>query len=214
MKKHAIAFLLTLMSLLLIAGCAAPKPVTTPTPEITPISVPEDSAVPTAVPEESAAPAASETNRDSFGKFTATDLNGNEVTQGIFSNSDLTMINIWATFCGPCLQEMPDLGALSLEYADKGLQIVGFVVDVLDSSGNISSSQVDLAKEIVQKTGASYTHLLPSEDLIRIKLNAVSAVPETVFVDKNGNVVGEPLIGSRSEDDWKAIIDKYLEEVK
>ena len=210
MNKRAIAFLLTLTSLLLITACTAPKPATSPTPEITPITIPEESTV----PEESAAPAASETSRVSFGKFTATDLNGNEVTQDIFSNSDLTMINIWATFCGPCLQEMPGLGALSSEYADKGLQVVGIVVDVLDSSGAVSSSQVDLAKEIVQKTGAAYTHLLPSEDLIRIKLNAVSAVPETVFVDKNGDVVGEPLVGSRSEDDWKAIIDKYLEEVK
>ncbi len=210
MNKRAIAFLLTLMSLLLVAGCTAPKPTATPTPETTPAAVPEV----TSVPEESAAPAASQTNRVSFGKFTATDLNGNEVTQDMFSNKDLTMINIWATFCGPCLEEMPGLGALSAEYANKGMQVVGIVVDVLDSSGAVSSSQVDFAKEIVQKTGASYTHLLPSEDLIRIKLNAVSAVPETVFVDKNGNVVGEPLVGSRSEDDWKAIIDKYLEEVK
>lgn len=222
MNKRAIAFLLTLISLLLLAGCAAPKPAATPTPEITPIAVPEVSAVPeesavpgeSTVPEESAAPAASETNRVSFGKFTATDLNGNEVTQDIFSNHDLTMINIWATFCPPCLEEMPELGALSAEYADKGVQIVGIVADAQDSSGAISASQVDLAKEIVQKTGASYTHLLPSEDLIRIKLDAVTYVPETVFVDMNGDIVGEPMVGSHSKDDWKVIIDKYLKEVK
>ena len=210
MNKRAIAFLLTLMSLMLLAGCTTPKPAATLTPVITPVPVPEESVV----PEDSAAPATSETNRVSFGKFTATDLNGNEVTQDIFSNKDLTMINIWATFCPPCLEEMPELGALSTEYADKGFQIIGIVADAQDSSGAISASQVDLAKEIVQKTGASYTHLLPSEDLIRIKLNAVSAVPETVFVDKNGDIVGEPMVGSRSKDDWKAIIDTYLEEVK
>lgn len=66
----------------------------------------------------------------------------------------------------------------------------------------------------MQQTGANYTHLLPSDDLIQIKLRYVSAVPETVFVDKNGDIVDDPLVGSRSKDDWKSVIDNYLEEVK
>jgi thiol-disulfide isomerase/thioredoxin len=109
---------------------------------------------------------------------------------------------------------MPHLGELAAEYKEKGVQIVGIVVDVLDNTGAISASQVDLAKEIVQQTGANYTHLLPSDDLIQVKLRYVSAVPETVFVDKNGDIVGDPLVGSRSKDDWKSVIDNYLEEVK
>lgn len=206
MKKLIVAITALLLSLLLLSGCAVTPPAATPAPAAT--------AAPTAEPEESAAPAASEPERTSFGKFTAADLNGNEVTQDMFADYDLTMINIWATFCGPCINEMPHLGELAAEYKEKGVQIVGIVVDVLDNTGAISASQVDLAKEIVQQTGANYTHLLPSDDLIQVKLRYVSAVPETVFVDKNGDIVGDPLVGSRSKDDWKSVIDNYLEEVK
>ncbi len=206
MKKLIVAITALSLSLLLLSGCAVTPPAATPTPAA--------SAAPTAEPEESAAPAASEAERTSFGKFTTTDLNGNEVTEAMFADYDLTMINIWATFCGPCINEMPHLGELAAEYKEKGVQIVGIVVDVMDQTGAISSSQVDLAKEIVQQTGANYTHLLPSDDLIQIKLRYVSAVPETVFVDKNGDIVDDPLVGSRSKDDWKSVIDNYLEEVK
>ncbi len=203
MKKFFAAVTAFSLSLLLLSGCAAPLPAATPTP-----------AAPTAVPEESATPASSEPERTTFGQFTATDLDGNQVTQDIFADYDLTMVNIWATFCSPCLSEMPHLGELAAEYKDKGVQIVGIVVDVMDNTGAISASQVDLAKEIVQQTGANYTHLLPSDDLINIKLRYVSAVPETVFIDKNGDVVGDPLVGSRSKDDWKSVIDNYLKDVK
>lgn len=206
MKKFIVAITALSLSLLLLSGCAVTLPATTPAPASTASS--------TATPEESTAPVSTEPERTSFGQFTATDLDGNQVTQDIFADYDLTMINIWATFCSPCINEMPYLGELAAEYKDESVQIVGIVVDVLDNTGAISSSQVDLAKEIVQQTGANYTHLLPSDDLIQIKLRYVSAVPETVFVDKNGDIVGDPLVGSRSKDDWKAIIDNYLEDVK
>ncbi len=63
--------------------------------------------------------------------FSATDLDGNAVDESIFSSSKLTMVNIWATFCGPCIGEMPDLGLLNEEYASEGFQVVGIVADVL-----------------------------------------------------------------------------------
>ena len=67
-----------------------------------------------------------------LGRFTAQDLQGNGVSQSIFADYDLTMINVWATYCPPCLQEMPDLGKLSEEYKDKGVQVLGIVSDVMD----------------------------------------------------------------------------------
>ena len=145
--------------------------------------------------------------------FKTTDLDGNEVTQEIFSNADLTMINIWATYCNPCLGEMPDLGVLAEEYADQGVQIVGILMDVYDQNWNVVQSQVDLAKEIIQETGADYLHLMPSTDLIYAKLRYVQAVPETIFVDKEGNLVGEPHLGARTKDKWSEEIQKRLEMV-
>lgn len=147
----------------------------------------------------------------SFSNFTAVTLDGDTVTEEIFQDYDLTMINIWGTFCGPCLSEMPDLGEISEEYQDKGVQVVGIVTDVLNRDGSLSQEQLDTAREIVEKTGADYIHLLPSGDLIEAKLSQVTAVPETVFVDSEGNLVGESHLGAKTKEDWKGIIDEYLE---
>ena len=143
--------------------------------------------------------------------FTTTDIDGNTVNQSVFKGKKLTMVNIWATFCGPCINEMPDLGKISEEYADKGFQIIGIPVDVVDYYGNIDESQVELAKDIIDETGAVYLHLLPSASLNQAKLSQVTSVPETIFVDENGNQVGESYIGSRSMAQWKEIIDGLME---
>lgn len=123
------------------------------------------------------------------------------------------MVNIWGTFCPPCLYEMPFLGELGKEYAGKGLTILGIVTDVLDRRGEIDPSQLQLAEEIIADTGATYTHLLPSDSLIAIKLKDVMYIPETVFVDSNGNIVGEPIISAYSKEDWVTIIEAHLDEV-
>ncbi len=164
--------------------------------------------------EESSSPASgSETSEESIpllGKFTATDLDGNPVDQSIFEGYDLTMVNVWATFCGPCLQEMPDLGALNQEYQDRNFQIIGIVSDTLNQDGTISESQVEVAKEAVETTGADYLHLLPSEDLIGLLLWQVTSVPTTIFVDENGSLVGVGYLGSRDADAWREIIEEKL----
>ena len=143
--------------------------------------------------------------------FTTTDIDGKTVNQSVFKGKKLTMVNIWATFCGPCINEMPDLGKISEDYADKGFQIIGIPVDVVDYYGNIDASQVELAKDIIDETGAVYLHILPSASLNQAKLSQVTSVPETIFVDENGNQVGESYIGSRSEEQWKEIIDGLME---
>lgn len=143
--------------------------------------------------------------------FTTTDIDGNAVDASVLGGKKLTMVNIWATFCGPCINEMPDLGKISEEYADKGFQIIGIPVDVVDYYGNIDASQVELAKDIIDETGAVYLHILPSASLNQAKLSQVTSVPETIFVDENGNQVGESYIGSRSEEQWKEIIDGLME---
>lgn len=152
-------------------------------------------------------------NTPSFSNFSSIDLDGNEVSEEIFADYDLTMINIWGTFCGPCLREMPELGEIAEEYKEKGVQVIGIVLDVLDRNGEISESQVETAKELVAQTKANYTHLLPSEDLLQAKLKYVTAVPETLFVDKEGNIIGSSLSGSRDKATWISIIEQKLEEI-
>lgn len=145
-----------------------------------------------------------------LGRFTAQDLDGNKVNQSVFAGYDLTIINVWATYCPPCLEEMPDLGKLSEEYKDKGVQVLGLVSDVLDYDGNLMPEQVDLAKEIAAQTGAAYTHLVPSDDLINTLLWQVSVVPTTIFVDSQGNLVGQAYMGALSYEEWVQAIKHNL----
>ena len=65
-----------------------------------------------------------------FGEFETVTLTGEPVTQEIFGEAKLTMVNIWATYCSPCIQEMPELAELAREYEDRGVQIVGLLSDV------------------------------------------------------------------------------------
>lgn len=141
--------------------------------------------------------------------FSTTDLDGNSVDQSVFADHKLTMVNIWATFCGPCISEMPELGTLASEYADKGLQIVGLVSDVADSDGNLDEKQLSLARDIVAETGANYTHIVPGEGLNGL-LSQVSGVPTTLFVDSEGKQVGKAYLGSNDLDGWKAVADELL----
>lgn len=149
-----------------------------------------------------------------FGAFSAKDLDGNEVTQEIFASNKLTMVNIWATFCGPCINEMPDLGELAAEYADKGVGIVGIPLDVTDEKGNIDSYLYNEAVDIVATTKAAYTHIVPVESMFVRKLASVTAVPETIFVDSQGNQVGDCYYGARSKAQWTEIIEELLGEVQ
>ena len=144
--------------------------------------------------------------------FSTTDLEGNAVDQSILEDYDLTTVNVWATYCTPCLQEMPDLGELASEYEDKGVQILGLVSDVLNSDGTISDSQVETAQEIVEETGASYQHLLPSADLLGL-LSQIYGVPTTFFVDSAGNQVGYAYVTAMEREQFVEIIDAALAEV-
>lgn len=137
--------------------------------------------------------------------FSARDIQGNAVTEAVLAEAEVTMLNVWGTFCGPCLNEMPDLGALSSEYADKGLQIIGLVGDVRETDEDAAYVQ-----EIVDKTGAHYRHLLPSADLQSQLLSKLMYYPTTIFYDKNGYMIDNLIIGSHSKSEWQVIFDRML----
>lgn len=144
-----------------------------------------------------------------LGNFEATTLDGNTVDQEILKDYTLTMVNVWATYCGPCLNEMPELGELSEELKDSGIQIIGIVCDCTDYDFEPLDDVIDTAKNIVAETGASYIHLIPNKDLLDI-LSMSGLVPTTFFVDKDGNLVGEIYTGAKTKDDWRSIIDSTI----
>ncbi len=197
MTKYRLLPIALAACALLLAGCQA-EPAPADKPADTSASAPQD---------------AQPSGKTAFTRFEAQTLAGAETDQTLFKDYKLTMINIWGTFCGPCLKEMPDLGELHREYADKGFQVVGIVTDAGDMNGNIDSATVEKAKKIVEQTGADYTHLLPSKDLIRNKLATVSSIPETVFVDEQGRQVGRAYTGAITKAEWASVIESLLEKV-
>lgn len=145
-----------------------------------------------------------------FHDFAAKDLDGNIVTESILEEKKLTMINIWATFCGPCIREMPALAKLSEEWEGE-MQVIGIVLDLCDRNGNVLPDKKAEALNIIGETGADYLHLAPSDSLNNAYLNGVMSVPETLFVDSEGYILGESYMGARSETEWRSIIESYLE---
>ena len=123
--------------------------------------------------------------------FKTTDLAGNAVdSKELFAKNKVTMINIWGTYCGPCIEEMPELEQMSKEYADKGAGIVGLVVDVTESE----DSKLADANGIVKDTGVTYQNL-KAWDGFGDQLSA-PGTPTTYFVDSNGNLIGDPVVGA------------------
>ena len=145
-----------------------------------------------------------------FEDFTAQDLDGNPVDESIFADCDVTMINLWETFCGPCLQEMPDLGEIADEYADKGFQIVGICTDAVNLDGEILEDVVETAKADAQETGADYLHIVPVGEIFTDLLPRVTGVPTTIFVDSKGQQIGLADIGAKDKDAWIQVIEEKL----
>ena len=138
----------------------------------------------------------------------AQDLEGNIVTEEVFADSRLTMVNVWATYCNPCLSEMPELGELAGEYATEEFQIIGIISDVQEGA---ELENTVYAATLVEQTGAAYPHLLLNESLFNAMLSGVSAVPTTFFVDENGEVL-DTVVGAMDKDSWKEKIDGLLKE--
>ena len=143
-------------------------------------------------------------------EFSAKDIYNKNINSDVFDDAQVTMINIWGTFCGPCIKEMPDLSLLSKKYDEQKFQIIGIVIDAVNRKGLPDSKQMDAAKKIVKQTGADYIHIVPDSKLLNGILQNVFAVPTTIFVDKNGNQVGETYTGSRSLADWQKIVDSLI----
>ena len=142
--------------------------------------------------------------------FSAKDVDGVEVTSDILAASKLTMLNVWATYCNPCLEEMPYLGELAAEYDSTEFQIVGILSDVSEQS---PQEDIYYAKELIARTKADYPHLLLGQDLYSTLVGGVNAVPTTFFVKQDGEVLGY-VTGAADKATWKELIDELLAQVE
>lgn len=120
--------------------------------------------------------------------FTGTDVYGNAVPADIIAQKDVTVINVWATFCSPCIQEMPGLEKWHAELPDN-VQIIGIVSDVWEGQ------DASAAKAILEQNSVHFTNLTANDSMSTL-LGMCAYVPTTFLVDKNGQLIGEPIIGA------------------
>ena len=136
--------------------------------------------------------------------FSTKDIDGSKVSSpALFRENKVTVVNLWASWCSPCIQELPELDALYTEYRDLGVGVVGILLDGTEDSA------VESAKTHMRKAGVTYPVLLPSADMGEL-LN-VQYVPTTLFVDGEGNLIGETVVGADLQA-YRANLDKLLGE--
>lgn len=132
--------------------------------------------------------------------FTTTDLEGNEVTsEALYAQNKITMVNLWATWCGPCVGELGELAELHTQLQEMGCGVVGVMLDSTTDEG------MQAAPKLMEENGTNYPVVAYSADMDAL-LEGVSGIPTSFFVDSTGAIVGEPVVG--------AYPDKYLPSVQ
>lgn len=140
--------------------------------------------------------------------FKTKDLDGNVVTSDIFSKNKLTMVNIWATWCGFCVDEMPELAKL-YKNLPEGVNIISICTDA-----NENNESLNLAKEIMEKSNVEFITLIP-DDILKEKLtDNIKILPTTVFVDSKGNIVGNHNGEESTTEEYMKSIKEQLKLIK
>jgi len=139
-------------------------------------------------------------------------LDGTAVTSEDFSGNKLTVMNVWATWCSPCVEELPHLQEVSKAFADKDVEIIGVLHDGVSELGVRSDSTIADANKLLTEAGADYRVILPDTAIMETLIAQMQYFPTTFFLDQNGNVV-ETVIGARDAAKWEDIINAALEKV-
>ena len=136
--------------------------------------------------------------------FDTADVYGNAVTDALLAGKELYFIHLWATWCPPCIAEMPDLARLSADYSDR----VGFLALLDDFDNAQGAVKIYDSAEMP----ASFITIDAHIDAMRALLNMTNSgyIPTTIILDRDGNMLGEQLIGAKFYDAYASIFNEYL----
>ena len=151
-----------------------------------------------------------EQNSNPFPAFEGKDLDGNPVkSDELFSANAVTVVNFWLTTCNPCVGELSELDALNKELAKKGGALIGVNTFTLD--GN--EAAISEAKDVLAKKGVTYQNVYFDSDGEAGKFTTnIFAYPTTYVVDRNGNIVGEPIVGAITEKKQAETLQKLIDQ--
>ena len=145
-----------------------------------------------------------------FPSFEGKDLDGNEVkSDELFSANAVTVVIFWFTTCSPCVGELGELDALNKELADKGGALIGVNAFTLDGD----ETAIADAKDVLAKKGATYQNVYFDSSSPAGAFTAnIFAFPTTYVVDRNGNIVGEPIVGAITEKNQAETLQSLIDQ--
>ena len=145
-----------------------------------------------------------------FKNFSGTDYDGNAVDESLFSNNAVTVVNFWFTGCKPCVAELSRLNELNDAIKSMGGEVIGINTETFD--GN--EDAIKEAASVLESQGAAYRNLSIDSDSDAGKYaSAIMAFPTTILVDRNGAIVGEPMLGGIDNQDNYDTLLKQIQEV-
>ena len=145
-----------------------------------------------------------------FPKFKGTDFDGNEVDDSLFAENEATILNFWFNGCSACVNEMPALESFNAKLREKGAELIGVNVQAGESKKDL-----DEAKEILAKQGVTYRNIIIGKDQDARKYIAkIFSFPTTIIVDKNGNIIGDPILGNIEDEKRMNEILKIVDDLK
>lgn len=205
-KRHLIAVLMTTLTLTFLSGCADKDSDT----DLTQNQTAETEETTSTSEDESDENTDSEPahKKDLFNSMNTVDLDGNAVDTSLFSQNKMTVVNVWNTGCTPCIREVPILDKLNTELASENISIKGLIYEY---SPGLSDKGRNDVEEILADAGATYQHLLASEEMLNSPtLKQLTAFPTTYFVDPQGEIFAST-VGANDYEGWKDIISQALD---
>ncbi len=146
----------------------------------------------------------------SFPSFSGKDLDGNNVDNSMFSENAVTVVNLWFSGCKPCVEELSALNQLNEELKSKGGTVIGINTDTLDGNEDAIAE----AKSILNEKGASYQNIyFPSDSDAGNMLSQIFSFPTTLLVDRNGNIIGDPIVGGITSDEVMQEVNSRIDEI-
>lgn len=151
--------------------------------------------------------------KDEIGKaktvipMNTTTIQGDKIDMDVYKENDVTLVNIMATWCGPCIKELPELQEIDKE--NNGIGVVGVVFDTYNTkTGKRDEKAIKEAINIANKTGVEYPLVIANDDIFNATLKGLAALlPMSFIVNKNGEIIQGPLAGAKSKADWLKVLN-------
>lgn len=145
-----------------------------------------------------------------FPSFTTKDLDGNMVANALFSENAVTVVNLWFTGCIYCVNEMPTLEQIYQSYADEPVEFISICVDL----GFTEGAEMQ-ARDIIEYTGVTFPTLFPGDVGTEFGqlLYSIFAFPTTFFVNRQGEIVGQPIEGAIMGESGAKFLKDRIDEI-